>query len=207
MSANDIETLQLCRFRLLLTGTIKEDVIQEIKNAVKTALAQRRLRRALKLNILLAKAQHLGGHSRLAMRTLESALETAARDGQIRVFLDEGTAIVELIREFALVRKTSSDCSLSVDLTAFITKILKTAGISIEQSNDAIIAASSVALSPREAQILELLSLGLSNVKIAENIFVSETTVRAHLRKINVKLGASNRTQAVSIARRLGLIQ
>ena len=37
-------------------------------------------------------------------------------------------------------------------------------------------------------------------------LFVSDSTVRTHLRNINAKLGASNRTQAVAIARRLGLI-
>lgn len=207
MSANDIETLQLCRFRIQLCGSVKDDFIQEIKTAIKTAVAQRRLRRALKLNILLSKAQRISGHSRLSMRTLHSALESAAQNGQIRVFLDEGPSIVELIREFALARQNSSDSSLSSELSDFIKKILSTAGINIDQPDDTLIAASHVALSPREAQILELLSLGLSNIKIAESIFVSETTVRAHLRKINVKLGASNRTQAVSIARRLGLIK
>lgn len=206
MSANDIETVQLCHFRLLLTGTVKEETIQEIKNAVKTALAQRRLRRALKLNVLLSKAQHLGGFSRSAMRTLQAALDIAVRDGQIRVFLDEGDAIIELVRELALVRQSNSDTSPNTELTAFITKILRAAGINMEQTNDLLAVDTSVALSPREAQILELLSTGLSNVKIAESIFVTETTVRAHLRKINVKLGAGNRTQAVSIARRLGLI-
>lgn len=206
MSANDIETVQLCHFRLLLTGTVKDGTIQEIKNAIKSALAQQRLRRALKLNILLAKAQQLAGVSRSAMRTLQSALETAFQDGQIRGFLDEGPAIIEMIRELAIAKQSSLDASPSADISTFINKILNTAGINIAKANELSSIDCNVALSAREAQILELLSVGLSNVKIAESIFVTETTVRAHLRKINVKLGASNRTQAVSIARRLGLI-
>ncbi|MBR9909251.1 MAG: LuxR family transcriptional regulator [Gammaproteobacteria bacterium] len=207
MSANDIETVQLCRFRLNVCGNVKDEVVREIKTELKTALSQQRLRRALKLNILLAKAQHATGLARQAMRTLQGALETAFEDGQVRIFLDEGPAIIELIRELALARQSSSESSQNTELTAFIGKILSLAGIYMSQSADQTAVDSSVILSPREAQILDLLSLGLSNIKIAESIFVTETTVRAHLRKINVKLGTSNRTQAVSVARRMGLIK
>jgi LuxR family maltose regulon positive regulatory protein len=41
---------------------------------------------------------------------------------------------------------------------------------------------------------------------MAERMFVSETTIKAHLRNISAKLGANSRTEAVAIARRLGLI-
>ncbi|MEX3937222.1 helix-turn-helix transcriptional regulator [Paraburkholderia phymatum] len=41
---------------------------------------------------------------------------------------------------------------------------------------------------------------------IAEKLFVSELTIKSHLRKISAKLGARNRTQAVAIGRATGLI-
>jgi LuxR family maltose regulon positive regulatory protein len=41
---------------------------------------------------------------------------------------------------------------------------------------------------------------------MAEKLFVSDSTVRTHLRSINMKLTARSRTQAVAIGRRLGLI-
>ncbi|MFZ2813899.1 MAG: LuxR C-terminal-related transcriptional regulator [Rhodoferax sp.] len=47
---------------------------------------------------------------------------------------------------------------------------------------------------------------GLRNRTIAEKLFVSETTVKAHLRSINVKLGAQSRTHAVAVARQRGWI-
>ncbi|MCY1452941.1 LuxR family transcriptional regulatory, chaperone HchA-associated [compost metagenome] len=61
-------------------------------------------------------------------------------------------------------------------------------------------------LSTRELQVVRLLALGYRNREIAEKMFLSELTVKSHLRKINSKLGAGGRTEAVSIARAQGLL-
>ena len=54
--------------------------------------------------------------------------------------------------------------------------------------------------------MLQLLAEGYSNSAMAQKLFVSDSTVRTHLRNINLKLGARSRTQAVAIARRLRVI-
>jgi DNA-binding NarL/FixJ family response regulator len=51
-------------------------------------------------------------------------------------------------------------------------------------------------LSPREAQVLELLSEGQSNREIAKTLFISESTVKVHVRRVLQKLGVRTRTQA-----------
>lgn len=61
-------------------------------------------------------------------------------------------------------------------------------------------------LSPREIEVLTLLGEGLANRAIAKNLFVSENTVKYHVRNILQKLGAQNRTEAVAHAMRVGLI-
>jgi LuxR family maltose regulon positive regulatory protein len=61
-------------------------------------------------------------------------------------------------------------------------------------------------LTRKEIRVLELLVEGYSNSAMAEKLYVSDSTVRTHLRNINAKLGAHNRTQAVAIARRLGVL-
>ncbi len=61
-------------------------------------------------------------------------------------------------------------------------------------------------LTRKELHVLQLLAEGYSNNAIAEKMVVADTTVRTHLRHINAKLGASSRTQAVALARRLRLI-
>ena len=55
-------------------------------------------------------------------------------------------------------------------------------------------------LSLREQEVLQLVSQGASNKEIAEQLFISETTVKAHLRTILQKLHARNRAEAVALA-------
>jgi DNA-binding NarL/FixJ family response regulator len=61
-------------------------------------------------------------------------------------------------------------------------------------------------LTPREHQVLELLAEGLSNKRIAEQLHISDQTVKFHVAAICAKLGAANRTDAVRRALRRGLI-
>jgi DNA-binding NarL/FixJ family response regulator len=61
-------------------------------------------------------------------------------------------------------------------------------------------------LTPREAQVLELVADGLSNKEIAARLGVSDETVKFHLASVLGKLGASNRTDAVRRAIRRGLV-
>jgi DNA-binding NarL/FixJ family response regulator len=62
-------------------------------------------------------------------------------------------------------------------------------------------------LTPRELEVLVLISEGLHNSEIAERLFVTERTVKFHVSSILAKLGADNRTEAVAVAARRGLIQ
>jgi len=62
-------------------------------------------------------------------------------------------------------------------------------------------------LTPREAEVLGLISRGLRNREIAERLFVTERTVKFHVGSILAKLGAHNRTDAVRIATRRGLVE
>jgi DNA-binding NarL/FixJ family response regulator len=62
-------------------------------------------------------------------------------------------------------------------------------------------------LSAREAELLELLSEGLSVSAVARRMYISESTVKTHMSKLYEKLGASNRAQALMSAIRLGLIE
>jgi DNA-binding NarL/FixJ family response regulator len=61
-------------------------------------------------------------------------------------------------------------------------------------------------LTPREVQVLELLAEGLPNKAIAARLRISDQTVKFHVSSISGKLGAKNRTDAVRLAVRRGLI-
>ena len=62
------------------------------------------------------------------------------------------------------------------------------------------------ALSPRERGVLELVADGRSNKEIARLLVISPETVKSHLENLLAKLGVHRRTQAVSLAKDLGLV-
>jgi len=63
------------------------------------------------------------------------------------------------------------------------------------------------ALTPREIEVLRHIAEGNRNKDIAERLFISEETVKVHVKHVMEKLGASDRTEAVAIAIRRGIIQ
>jgi DNA-binding NarL/FixJ family response regulator len=63
------------------------------------------------------------------------------------------------------------------------------------------------ALTAREVEVLRQVAGGNRNRDIAEHLFISEETVKVHVKHIMDKLGAHDRTEAVSIAIRRGIIQ
>lgn len=61
-------------------------------------------------------------------------------------------------------------------------------------------------LSKREYEVLQEISLGLSNREIADKLFLSENTIKTHVSNVLVKLNAKRRTQAIKIAKELRII-
>lgn len=62
-------------------------------------------------------------------------------------------------------------------------------------------------LTEREMEVLQLISEGYSNVEIGERLFVSENTIKTHVSNLFVKLDVKRRTQAVTKAKELRIIQ
>jgi DNA-binding NarL/FixJ family response regulator len=61
-------------------------------------------------------------------------------------------------------------------------------------------------LTPREREVLELITRGMANKRIARELGVSEKTVKAHVGHVLAKLGVTDRTQAALHAVRAGLV-
>ncbi|WP_299693376.1 LuxR C-terminal-related transcriptional regulator [Hydrocarboniphaga sp.] len=201
--ANDTLTLPLAALRQMTHSGSAAKALQALKQELEDAELGQRHRRALKVRILLADALHRDGQHKQALRVMNRALEFAATEGFIQIFLEEGSTVEMLLRECAAARQSSSDLELSpaVSLLERLTRP--------ERKNSAAIqppSAQAEALTRKESQVLELLAQGHSNQSIADRLFVSETTVRTHLRSVNIKLNAGNRMQAIAIARRLQLI-
>jgi LuxR family transcriptional regulator, maltose regulon positive regulatory protein len=118
----------------------------------------------------------------------------------VRMFLDEGEPFAQLLRKFSAARQLQSEPDEG-ELLGYLESLLEPAP---EHRNAPTPAVET--LTRKELEILQLLAEGLSNAAIAARLFISETTVRTHLRSINAKFGSHSRTQAVAVARRLKLI-
>jgi DNA-binding NarL/FixJ family response regulator len=75
------------------------------------------------------------------------------------------------------------------------------AGLAVGTAGSAVVAV----LTPREREMVVLVATGLSNQEIAERMFLSPFTVRAHVQRAMTKLDARDRAQLVVIACRTGL--
>lgn len=61
-------------------------------------------------------------------------------------------------------------------------------------------------LSKREYEVLQAIALGFSNKEIADQLFVSESTIKTHVSSVLTKLNAKRRTQAIQIAKELQIL-
>ena len=77
----------------------------------------------------------------------------------------------------------------------------------IPASRSAAADAKASPLTSRQQEILPLLAEGMPNKQIAVTLGVTEGTIKQHLKDLFRRLGASNRTQAIKEARRLGLLR
>lgn len=61
-------------------------------------------------------------------------------------------------------------------------------------------------ITDREYQVLQLISKGLSNKEIANELFLTESTIKTHVSNLLVKLDAKRRTQAIQVAQKLNIL-
>jgi ATP/maltotriose-dependent transcriptional regulator MalT len=203
--ANDLLNLALGELRWLVHSGAVAQATPRIKELLEETERTSFHRRALKLRILLAEALSRDGQRKPSMRILEKALDFAASEGFVSTFLEEGPAVQGMLQEFLGAREGASVAGS--DIEQFLQRIGQGHRPAADRAAAVQMHGGAVdPLTSKEIQVLELLAQGYSNDAMAGKLFVSESTVRTHLRNINVKLQAGNRTQALVIARRLKLI-
>jgi LuxR family maltose regulon positive regulatory protein len=152
--------------------------------------------------VLMALAQHALGDSQTALDSLGQALALAEPQGYVRLFVDEGPPMAELLR-FAISQNIAPEFASKL-LAAFPQNIQRT--IQIEKELAANTQLLVEPLSEREIEVLRLIAEGYKYKEIAERLVVSINTVRHHTRNVYSKLDVNNRTQAIGRAKELNYL-
>jgi LuxR family maltose regulon positive regulatory protein len=157
----------------------------------------------LKVMVLQAVALHAHGEKEKAVQLLGEALALAEPGGFVRLFVDEGPSMAQLLLE-AASRGIMPDYTGKL-LAAFETGQLSSAG---ESHTPTPLAAEPLTepLSQRELEVLRLFKTELSGPEIARELVIALSTVRTHTKSIYSKLNVNNRRAAVNRAAELNLI-
>lgn len=208
LPAHDLEYHKLALIRWQVHfGDINES-LRKLDAELIIAKTSGRYRRELKLSILRSLALYKDGNQAAGLACLHNVLKASCEEGFIRLLLDEGKAIGRLVR---LIWR-AEECELQRDAPIFrdyLQRLVAEFKLDDDMANSIDPASVNVqtdALTPKEIRMLLLLAEGYSNSALAEKLFISDSTVRTHLRNINTKLNTHSRTQALAVARRAGLI-
>jgi LuxR family maltose regulon positive regulatory protein len=183
-------------------------VVGLLERLLKPAEEGGRMGSVIEILVLQAIAYNAQGDLPAALLPLQHALSLAEPEGYVRMFLDERSRMIQLLRE-ASARKIMPDYTNKL-LAAFEAEKRKSEdkpdlppAIPEGHRNGEILIES---LSQRELKILQLIAQGLSNREIGERLFLALDTVKGHNRIIFDKLQVQSRTEAVARARELGLL-
>ncbi|MET0963662.1 MAG: LuxR C-terminal-related transcriptional regulator [Noviherbaspirillum sp.] len=211
LPAHDLENDEMAEVRWLVFAGRPGEALDRLARLIREAAASKRHRRALKLRTLQSIAQRQNGEPSAALASMTDVLRLACNEGFVRLIVDEGERAAVLVRQ--VDEALCSDSSARTDplLRVYLQKLMQGFGpaqvLEAEMPPAGGMAPLVEPLTAKEIRILALLAEGYSNSALAEKLFVSDSTVRTHLRNINGKLNAQNRTQAVALARRLGVIR
>jgi LuxR family maltose regulon positive regulatory protein len=158
----------------------------------------------IEIRMLQALAHLAQGHRTQALQSLNQSWAGAPEsDGYVRLFLDEGAPMVELLGAAEHLGDAGGHAG------RLLRRRAARAGEATESPQGPVLSSSlpsAESLSERELQVLRLLGSELSGPQIARELFVSNNTLRTHTKHIFTKLNVTNRRAAVRRARDEGLI-
>lgn len=180
-------------------------LIETISSLVEEAERRERITSAIEALILRSYVFHAAGNHPAAAEGLSHALTLGAQGGYVRIFADEGGQLLHLLEKYRPqlhAPRTYTDQILGIlrqENTHHAPRTTHTVPLTP--------ADNTVPLTRRELDILALLAAGKTNQEIAAERILTVNTVKKHVANILAKLGVTNRTQAVMIARKHGWLE
>ena len=197
-----------------LLGQIRLDIHNESyvdakKNIAKVfaSTPSDRVYRVMKIQILKALLAVRSGNEFEALRTLNEALRTGYEGGFTQCFIDEGEDVLHLLAK--VLDEHKDQAFGDENFYKYIKNILDNSSqlpdVAFEKARKLPQNSRSL-LSDKQYEMLKMLAAGLSNKDMAKKMFVSENTVKFHLKNVYSILGVASRTQAIALASEQGLI-
>ena len=138
------------------------------------------------------------GEVPIALAVLADTLRLAEPEGYVRIFVDEGQPMAEMLYKAASHAISPEYCGRLLSALAKDEDEPQSPQTPAQEFIEP--------LSARELDVLWLIAAGLSNSEIAARLYISLNTAKGHTRRIYAKLSVNSRTQAVARAGALGLL-
>jgi LuxR family maltose regulon positive regulatory protein len=185
--------------RLLIAQNQLDEALELLARLLKMIEAVGAMGIVIQILILQALALQTRGESEQAMAALKRALTLAEPEGYVRVFIDEGAPIGELLLKAATQ-------GIAVDYIGKLLAALESETVDAQSTTPPAPSALVDPLSERELEVLRLLTTHLSSTEIAQELFISVNTVRSHIKSIYGKLNVHSRKDAIQRAQELELL-
>jgi LuxR family maltose regulon positive regulatory protein len=184
--------------RLHLARHEPDKALSVLEELYQTAESSGRMGVVIEILALRALAYHMQGNVIRALSDLEKALSLAQPEGYVRIFADEGPPMADLLLKRLEAHSEGPSTGYVHALLAALGRPIAAPSAASPPLNEA--------LSEREIEVLRLLSAGLSNQEIADQLVVAISTVKWHIYHIFNKLDVRSRMQAVIRAAELNLL-
>ena len=196
--------------RILFAQNKTGEALEFLEELLEAAESKERMWHVIEILMLQALAFEARGETERALAALERSLALAEPEGYVRTFVDEGAPMAALLAKLLEERREGRTVERSGASPWYVDRLLTQilAGAASQERSPRGTDGSPLLepLSERELEVLRLVAEGLSNREIAQRLFVSLGTVKAHVNHVYVKLLVRSRTQAVARARKLQLI-
>jgi LuxR family transcriptional regulator, maltose regulon positive regulatory protein len=193
------EREDIARARVFLALQQPNEALKVLQRLILDASAHERFDHVIEMYILESRAYYLCGKEQAALASLIKAIRLGEPEGYIRSFVDEGSTIAHLLSNLRLAQPPEAS-------PVYLDRLLATFSTNNAMGRLTIKYPLIESLSDREQEVLQYLARGLSNQEIADQLVLSIDTVKRHLSNIFLKLGVSNRTQAVVQAQTIGIL-
>ena len=199
--------------RVLLAQDEPGPALTLLQRLLGAAASQGRTGSVIEIQALRALALAACGQDADAVDALAEVLTLACPQGYVRVFADEGPPMAALLSRLIAAQRAGSGFPAAAGVPLGCLARLQRA-FDVGHTRPRLRSGTARAAVPglveqltsRELEVLEMLAAGRSNQAIASELVVTLDTVKKHVSHVLGKLGATNRTEAVTRARELGLI-